>query len=182
MTPAPTLKTARLTLRGPVKDDLAPMIRFLTGSARMAALGGQITEAEAWRGFIAGIGHWQWHGYGFFTVTDSATGTPLGRAGILNHLGWPQPELAWHLFDGSEGRGIAYEAAIAVRQWYGTTHDSAPLISLIAPDNTRSAALAARLGAAPGATTDATGDPAVIHTHLPHDAPLAQAQYAEVRA
>ena len=180
MTPAPTLHTRHLTLRGPEKSDLAPFTAFLTASARMAALGWASTEGEAWRGFIGGIGHWHWHGYGFFTVCDRATGAPLGRVGVLNHIEWPQPELAWHLFDGAEGRGAATEAAIAVRDWYGRTFGAAPLVSLILPDNHRSIRVAERLGATPGATTDATGETCVIHTHLAHDDPAARAQWEAV--
>ena len=113
MTPAPTLTTARLVLRGPQKRDLAAFTHWVTTSDRMDAVGGTGTERDAWRGFIAGIGHWQWHGYGFFTVTERKTGVAAGRVGVINHIEWPQPEMAWHMFDGFEGRSFAFEAACA---------------------------------------------------------------------
>lgn len=181
MTPAPTLTTRNLTLRGPEKADLAPFTQLVTASPRMAALGGNGTEMDAWRGFVSGIGHWHWHGYGFFIVCDRATGTALGRVGILNHVAWPQPELAWHVFDGAEGRSIAYEGAVAVRDWYGKTHDATPLISLIAAENTRSRALATRLGATAGEQITVDGDDAILHTHLPHDDPQARAQWEAIQ-
>ena len=77
MTPAPTLTTARLELRGPQKRDLAAFTAWVTRSERMAAVGGAGTTRDAWLGFIAGIGHWQWHGYGFFTVTDRKSGVAV---------------------------------------------------------------------------------------------------------
>lgn len=182
LTNAPTLHTSRLTLRGPREDDLVPFTAWVTTSARMAAVGGNGTENDAWRGFIAGIGHWHYHGFGFFMIDDATTGAPLGRCGLLRHAVWPETELAWHLFDGAEGRGIAYEAAVAVRQWAGDALGLGPLASFISPDNTRSRALARRLGATEERETDIEGDLALVHRHLAQSAPLARAQYAEVTA
>jgi len=48
------------------------------------------------------------------------------------------------------GRGYATEAALAVRDWAFSEREIGGLISLIAPDNLASAAVARRLGAAPG--------------------------------
>lgn len=176
LTVAPTLTTARLVLRGPEKRDLAPFTRWVTTSDRLGHLGGRGTAQDAWRGFLGGIGHWQWHGYGLFILEPKDGGEAIGRVGILNHEGWPEPELAWHLFDGAEGQGFACEAAVAVRRWAGEALGLGPLISMIAPDNTRSAALARRLGATPERDHDHEGKPAVIWRHLRHDAPEARAQ------
>lgn len=182
MTPAPTLHTKRLTLRGPERGDLAYFTDMVVHSRRMKALGENGTATDAWRGFLSGIGHWNWHGYGFFTLTDTATGVPLGRVGILNHEGWPEPELAYHVFDGSEGKSIAFEGACAVREWAGTTLGFSPLVSIINPGNARSRALAERLGATLEKKGSHDGDAAVFYRHLTHDDPKARAQYAEVAA
>lgn len=180
MTPAPTLTTKRLTLRGPQKSDLGPFTDWVTTSARMDAVGGNGTAKDAWGGFIAGIGHWNWHGHGFFIVCDSETQTPRGRVGILHHVDWPAPELAWHMFDNGEGHGYAFEAAIAIRQWYAEAHSTKPLISLIVPENTRSTALAKRLQATPGDTHQMGEETPIIWTHLPADATQARAQWEQV--
>ncbi|MEO1637898.1 MAG: GNAT family N-acetyltransferase [Pseudomonadota bacterium] len=169
MTPAPTLTTARLVLRGPQKRDLAAFTHWVTTSDRMDAVGGPGTERDAWRGFIAGIGHWQWHGYGFFTVTERKTGVAAGRVGVINHIEWPQPELAWHMFDGFEGRSYAFEAACAVREWAGRVLGLEPLVSLIAPSNTRSLALATRLGAVEERRDVVDGEHVIIFRHLAYD-------------
>ncbi len=181
MTPAPTLHTKRLTLRGPEKSDLAPFTDWLVNSDRLEHLGGNVDANKAWGGMISGIGHWQWHGYGFFTAVETATNTPMGRAGILNHLQWPEPELAYHLFDNGEGKGYAYEAAVAVRHWAGQVKGLGPLISIISPANTRSIALAERLGAVPEKETTHDGAPAIYYRHLAHDAPAALAQWEAVQ-
>ncbi|MEJ8561434.1 GNAT family N-acetyltransferase [Yoonia sp. GPGPB17] len=178
MTPAPTLTTARLILRGPEKRDLAAFTAWVTGSERMDAVGGSGSEREAWYGFISGVGHWHWHGYGFFTVTERETGVATGRVGIINHAGWPQPELAWHMFDGYEGRSFAFEAACAVRDWAGRTLGLEPLISLIAPQNLRSIALATRLGAVEERRDIIDGEKCIIFRHLNYDDSRAVTQAA----
>jgi RimJ/RimL family protein N-acetyltransferase len=144
----------------------------------MAHVGGPTSERDAWRGFLAGIGHWNWHGYGFFTVVDRASGVAAGRVGIINHIEWPQPELAWHMFDGFEGRSMAFEAACAVREWAGQTLGLEPLISLIAPSNTRSLALASRLGAVEERRAVIDGENVIIFRHLSYKDPRAVAQAA----
>ncbi|MFT7148021.1 MAG: RimJ/RimL family protein N-acetyltransferase, partial [Yoonia sp.] len=137
------------------------------------------TEGQAWRGFIAGIGHWNWHGYGFFTVTERATGIATGRVGITNHVDWPEPEMAWHMFDGFEGRSYAFEAACAVRDWGGRTLGLAPLSSLIAPANTRSLALATRLGAVEERRDNVDDEHVIVFRHLHLDDPRAVSQAAQ---
>jgi RimJ/RimL family protein N-acetyltransferase len=144
----------------------------------MAHVGGPTSERDAWRGFLAGIGHWNWHGYGFFTVVERASGVAAGRVGIINHIEWPQPELAWHMFDGFEGRSMAFEAACAVREWAGQSLGLEPLISLIAPSNTRSLALATRLGAVEERRAVIDGENVMIFRHLSHKDPRAIAQAA----
>lgn len=178
MTPAPILSTARLVLRGPEKRDLAAFTAWATRSVRMETVGGAVSERDAWRGFLAGIGHWNWHGYGFFTVTEKKSGVAAGRVGILNHVDWPQPELAWHMFDGFEGRSYAFEAACAVREWAGQTLDLEPLISLIAPGNTRSLALATRLGATEERRDVIDDEKVIVMRHLRYNDPRATAQAA----
>ena len=180
MTPAPTLTTARLTLRGPEAEDLSPFTDWLSGSDRLGFLGGNADAKSAKRGFLAGIGHWHFHGYGFFTVCAREDGTPLGRVGLLDHLDFPdQPELAWHLFDGAEGKGHAFEAAVAVRRWFGD-RGGTQLISLVDLRNARSMALAQRLGARIESQTRRDGEDVMIFRHLSASDPKAEAQWAEV--
>ncbi len=132
--------------------------------------------------FLAGIGHWNWHGYGFFTVVERASGIAAGRVGIINHIEWPRPELAWHMFDGFEGKSYAFEAACAVREWAGRTLGLEPLISLISPSNTRSLALATRLGAMEERRDVVNDESVIVFRHLSHNDPRAVAQAAGASA
>ncbi len=147
LTHAPVLDTPRLILRGPEPRDAEPMIAFLLDQRRAAGFGAAAHRGEAWRWFALNIGHWHIHGYGYFTIEDTATGQPAGITGIWNPEGWPEPELGWVVFDGYEGRGIAHEAATRARRYAYEDLGMTTLTSNIVPGNIRSIALAERLGA-----------------------------------
>lgn len=142
----PVLETDRLILREPRLSDLDAMTAF-GATDRTRFVGGVMAPWQSWNMLNAAIGHWITRGFGWWMVEDKASGAIAGRVGIGHHIDWPEPELGWVVYDGFEGRGIAYEAALAARNHAQGPMGFAPLISLIAPDNLRSRRLAERLGA-----------------------------------
>ena len=152
----PVIDTARLRLRAPAARDFDAYAAF-RGSDRARLLGGPFTREQAFTQFSGLIGHWVMRGFGRWIVADKASDAPLGVVGILYPEGWPEPELAWSLFDGAEGRGIAQEAAAAARDHAYGPLGMTTLISLVSSDNPRSEALARRLGARPEGSTDIPG-------------------------
>lgn len=161
----PVLETERLILRAPQADDFAPFAAFMAGD-RAGFVGGPLSADLAWRGFGHVIGHWVMRGYGFFVITEKATGRALGTVGPWYPEGWPEPEIGWTLWDAaSEGKGIAREAAEAARAYaYGQLGWSTA-ISLIAPANAPSAALARRMGAVPEGQFELRGTQVDIWRH-----------------
>lgn len=147
LTNAPRLETERLILRGPETRDAEPLIGFLMDEVRSEGFGGYTKRDDAWRWYALNIGHWHIRGYGYLTIEDKETGNPAGICGIWNPEGWPEPEIGWVVFEEFEGKGIAYEAALAVRAWAYSELKFTTLTSNIVPSNTRSIALAKRLGA-----------------------------------
>ena len=143
--PIPTLTTGRLTLREPRESDFAAMLTF-NDSPRAVFVGGGSDRQRVWRTHLSNIGHWALRGYGFFSV-DTKAGDFVGRVGVIFHDGWEEPELAWHLYDGHEGKGYAYEAALAARADYHARISPRPVVSYVDVGNARSEALARRLGA-----------------------------------
>ena len=143
----PTLETDRLILRGPEAKDFDAYAAF-RASDRAKMVGGPYSRAQAFSQFTSLIGHWTLRGYGRWVVADKATDETYGIVGLLYPEGWPEPELAWSLYDHGEGKGIAFEAAKAARAYAHETLDMPPLVSLVAHNNARSIALAKRLGAA----------------------------------
>lgn len=148
----PTLTTDRLTLRPPQEADFPAMLAF-NDSPRAGFVGGGRDRQWVWRGLLANIGLWALRGYGFYSV-DTKAGDFVGRVGVIYHDGWDEPELAWHLYDGFEGQGYALEAALAARADYHARITRQPPISYIDVTNSRSEALAQRLGAVRERTLD----------------------------
>ena len=142
----PVLETDRLILRGPSEADFAAECAFYA-SDRCEHVGGRIEPEQVWRMLACFVGHWAFRGYGFWGVEEKDTGAYCGRVGLWNPEGWPEPEVGWTLMENAEGRGIAAEAARAARAWAYGTLGWTTAISLIAPENARSIALAEKLGA-----------------------------------
>ncbi len=142
----PTLTTNRMILRGPEKADFENVATFFADAERSWGFGGPLTRNDAWRWFASMLGHWVLHGFGFWMV-DTKEGNPVGMVGIWGPEGWPEPELGWVMFESGEGKGFAFEAAQEVRRFAYDTLGFTTLSSNIIPGNTRSIALAERLGA-----------------------------------
>ena len=153
MTSIPVLTTGRLTLRGPDARDIAANRAFYA-SDRSSFVGGPKTAEHAWRQLAAEIGHWVLNGYGRWMVDVTETGRTVGMVGLWNPEGWPEPEIGWDLYEGSDGRGYATEAAAAARTHAYDVLGWTTAISLIDPQNAGSAAVARRLGARPEASMD----------------------------
>ncbi|MFG5383747.1 MULTISPECIES: GNAT family N-acetyltransferase [unclassified Yoonia] len=149
----PVLQTERLTLRAPCWDDFDAYAAF-RASDRAKLLGGPYTRAQAFDQLAEIIGHWTLRGYGRWMVADRETDQPLGIVGLFYPEDWPEPEIAWSVFEAGEGRGIAYEAAMASRAYAYDTLGWTTAVSLIDPSNTRSVALARRMGCMDGETYD----------------------------
>jgi RimJ/RimL family protein N-acetyltransferase len=142
----PTIETENLILRAPRADDLDHVAAFMQ-SPRSSFIGGPKNRHETWRLICGIVGHWYLKGFGMWTLEHRAQGRACGAAGFIDHEGWDEPELGWHLHDGFEGQGLAYEGAKAARD-YGQKHFGLNgVISYIDPKNTRSLALARRLNA-----------------------------------
>ncbi len=142
----PVLETEHLILRASTADDFSPYASFM-GSERSVGMGGPINRNDAWKRFAMLIGHWHMRGYGSWHADEKSTGKPVGKFGFWNPEGWLGRELGWLVYDGFEGKGYAYEATKFLLNYARDTLKWDSLISVIAPKNTRSIALAERLGA-----------------------------------
>lgn len=144
--PIPEIETARLILRGPRESDFEALAAF-GASDRSRFVGGPYPRFRSWGGFLAIYGHWALRGFGMWMLECRATGRTAGRIGMIFNDGWDEPELGWHVFDGFEGQGLAFEAAMAARAHAAAHQGLDGVISYIDPANARSQALARRLGA-----------------------------------
>lgn len=160
----PVIETPELILRGYRESDF-PSFAAFAASPRSRFVGGPQQRHASWRSFMAAIGHWALRGYGMWIVEHRATGDIAGRVGVIMNDGWDEPELAWHIYDGFEGRGLAHEACIAARTYAARNFGMPSLMSFIAPENARSLRLARRLGCRFERDAELLGKPCQIWRH-----------------
>ncbi|MCB1390498.1 MAG: GNAT family N-acetyltransferase [Rhodobacteraceae bacterium] len=147
LSPTPILTTQRLVLRAPCAIDWPAFRDFTRDDRSRFVRPGALTDAQAWRAFGHVIGHWVMRGFGMFAVTERGQDTAIGMAGPWFPEGWPEAEIGWSIWTaGAEGRGYAFEAASATRDWVRASLGWTRIVSYIDPENSRSEALARRLG------------------------------------
>ncbi len=159
----PTIRTERLLLRAPVAADFPDYAAFLA-SERAQPMGGPYDRRGAWGLFCHDVAQWALFGHGALMIEDRA-GAVLGQVGISAGPLFPEPELGWLVHEAAEGRGVAFEAACALRAWAYGPRGLATLVSYIDPANARSRRLAERLGARldPAARPQDPGD--LVYRH-----------------
>ncbi|MAW99308.1 MAG: GNAT family N-acetyltransferase [Sphingomonas sp.] len=146
----PVLTTKRLILRLPEAADLDGWAAFSADPETMAYLGGVQSRAESWRALCTMRGAWDIRGFAMFSVIERDTGRWVGRIGPWQPEGWPGREVGWGVAREFAGRGYAHEAASAAMDYAFDVLGWDRVIHTIDPDNTRSAALARRLGSRKG--------------------------------
>ncbi|MEM7710920.1 MAG: GNAT family N-acetyltransferase, partial [Pseudomonadota bacterium] len=146
----PLLRTPRTILRAPRLADF-DHLHAITGTDRAVFEGGPSTPAETWSDLCGRTATWLLRGHGLWTV-ETRAGDVAGFVLIGLEPGDEEHELGWLLRPEFEGLGLATEAATAARHhaWHALRVPS--LVSYVAPGNTRSEAVARRLGAAPDGT------------------------------
>lgn len=124
MTAAPTLTTARLTLRGQSLDDFEDCAAMWGDPAVTAHIGGRpLSREAAWTKFLRNRGHWPLFGFGYWVVRESASGRFAGEVGcaeLRRNIHPPRegtPEAGWVLPAWAHGRGFATEAVSAALAW-----------------------------------------------------------------
>jgi RimJ/RimL family protein N-acetyltransferase len=143
------LETARLLLRPCTFADLEPYVAMVSDRevTRFTSIDGKpLARFSAWQSLCSMAGHWALRGYGMFSVIERDSKQFVGRVGPWFPEGWPGLEIGWTLRREFWGRGYATEAAKACVAYAFTELDQPHVISLIAPENTRSIRVAERLG------------------------------------
>lgn len=142
----PVLRTDRLVLRAPKLADFSACAEIAC-SERGRFVGGPMSRDEAWSEFAKMTAGWLLHGHGGFTVEDAENGDVYGFVVLGLEPGDQEVELGFALTAAGEGKGIAFEAASAIRDWAARDLGLTNLVSYIDPENARSIALATRLNA-----------------------------------
>lgn len=120
-------------------------------------------RTHLWYGFAAEVGSWDLHGMGGWAI--DIDGQLAGQVALTHPPHFAEPELGYLVFDGFEGRGIAFEAVGLALNYPRTEHKPASLVSYIHRDNARSIALAKQLGATHDPAGKAWDDAAVVYRY-----------------
>ena len=168
MTTAPIINTARLRLRGHTLADLEQLCDLFETN-RAVHMGGPISRKHAWRWLASEIAMWDLMNHGAWGI-ETTDGEFIGQVGLLRPPHFPEVELGWTVLEHAEGKGYAFEAAMGAMLW-AWEQGFETLVSYIAPANTRSIALAERLGAVhdPDAELPAgeTTSETIVYRHSP---------------
>lgn len=142
----PTLQTPRTILRPMRAGDWRAYRDFMT-SGRACYMGGPFPMRVVWGMFCSDHAQWDFYDCGALMIEDREAGVCLGQVGINSGPLFPEQELGWLLYPEAEGRGYAFEAARALREWARRERQLETLVSYVDPGNERSRRLAERLGA-----------------------------------
>jgi RimJ/RimL family protein N-acetyltransferase len=142
------LETERLVLRMFRETDFEAYTRIFADPEvmRYVSDGKPLSRQEAWRSLAFQLGHWALRGYGMWAVEEKASGSLVGRIGLLNPEGWPGFELGWALGREHWGKGYATEGARRALAYAFTDLGREHVISVILPENLASIRVAERLG------------------------------------
>jgi RimJ/RimL family protein N-acetyltransferase len=170
----PVLQTERLILRGHTLDDFPAYAAMWATEEVTRFIGGKPnTEEEAWAKFMRMAGQWTMLGFGFFAVEERTTGRFIGETGFVEGrreiapslIG--VPEIGWGFVPKVHGKGYAFEAARAARDWGETRFGKVPMRCIIAPENAPSIRLAQKLGFVEILRTTYKGEPTVMMERAP---------------
>lgn len=153
MTDIPMLETDRLVLRGFRLDDLDALTAMWALPETVRYIGGTPqTREQSWMRLLRHIGMWNLMGFGFWAVTEKASGRLVGQAGFHEMRRDLTPsiedtlEAGWGLLPDVQGRGYASEALQAIMPWAAVNHPDKAITCIIDPDNAASIRLAERHG------------------------------------
>jgi ribosomal-protein-alanine N-acetyltransferase len=140
------LETPHLVLREMRADDASALLKVFSDPLVMASFPGtppfDARRMEAW--VDRNLTHQNEHGYGLFSVVHRTDGVLIGDCGLERmEIG---VELGYDLRSDYWSRGLATEAAAAVRDFGFTTLALNRLVSLIRVGNDRSRRVAEKIG------------------------------------
>jgi len=166
---APEIETERLILRGMRRDDFDAHAALWADPQVTRFIGGKpLTREEAWNSFVRYFGMWALLGFGFWAVTDKATGRLVGEAGFQERMRDIDPsiegtiETGWTILPEAHGQGLASETVVAMLAWADRVLPDKRITCLIAPQNTASMRVAHKNGFRAFARADYQGGEVVL--------------------
>lgn len=150
---AAVIETERLILRGHAKADLDACAALWADAEVTRYIGGRpFARDEVWARLLRYVGHWQEMGYGFWALTEKASGQFVGELGFadfkreLDPSFGDTPEMGWALSPAGHGKGYATEAVTASLAWADVNLEERRTVCMIDPENGASLRVARKAG------------------------------------
>jgi RimJ/RimL family protein N-acetyltransferase len=156
------IETDRLILRPLSVSDLEDVVALHREPAVVEFLG-PVSRAEALERLRSVEQAWLDRGHDLLAILERSSGRFVGRVGLRH---WPQfgeTEVGWALPRHALGHGYATDAARACMDWGFASFPFPYVTAMIRPDNSRSLAVARRLGMEPIRDDVMFGVPVVAH-------------------
>ena len=170
MSSAPILETQNLKLREFSQDDLNDLAAMVADEDQMRFYPRPKTRDEASAWISRNLSLYREYGFGFWFIESLSTSDFLGYCGIrpLALQGASEIEIGWHIKKTFWNRGIATEAAMAVRDLAFRRFALSRLVAIIHPDHIASRRVAENIGMHDEKTTILDDDyPAMIYATGP---------------
>ena len=142
------LETRRLGLRPLTSDDLDFVALMLSDAQVMRHYPRRYTREESSEWIDRQLARYARDGHGLWLVEDRVSGEPVGQVGLCTQFVDDEaiPEVGYLLHHRWWGKGLATEAASAVRDWAFDRGGYSRVISLIRRVNGPSRRVALRIG------------------------------------
>jgi ribosomal-protein-alanine N-acetyltransferase len=144
-----TLETNRLRLQEMTIEDIDPLLAIFSDPEVMKSFGGMLFDRKQMEQWVRrNLGHQRQYGYGLFSVMLKSNDVLVGDCG-LEHMevdGRAEVEIGYDFRSDYWGRGLATEAAAAVRDFALVQLGLQRVISLIRPENIASIRVAEKIG------------------------------------
>jgi ribosomal-protein-alanine N-acetyltransferase len=142
-------ESERLLLRKMTEDDTDDLMLIFTDPKVMASFGGELFDRAQMEKWVQrNLAHQNRYGYGIFCVILKENDELVGACG-LHHVevdGSPEVELGYDFRSAYWNRGLATEAAMAVRDYAFGKLGMSRLISMIRTHNKASMRVAEKMG------------------------------------
>jgi RimJ/RimL family protein N-acetyltransferase len=166
----PVLQTDRLIMRGHQRGDLKDCVELWSNPAVTRYIGGRaFTSEEVWSRILRYVGHWSLLGFGYWLVSEKASGAFIGEVGFADFerdlspgLG-KAPEAGWIIAPHARTRGYASEAITAAHTWINHSFGAQRTVCMIDHDNVISQKIAAKHGYSVWSETSYHGTPVRLY-------------------
>ncbi|SFC41798.1 Protein N-acetyltransferase, RimJ/RimL family [Bosea sp. CRIB-10] len=146
------LETERLILDLHGLEHFEPLREMWADATVVHHIGQPSSAQEAWMRLLRYRGLWPLLGYGYWALTEKASGRFVGDLGFADFHRAIEPsirgvpEAGWVLASWAHGQGFASEALAAALDWLDAQGIHESSVCLIAPENEPSLRLALRFG------------------------------------